>query len=105
MTNLERLEGRFLFPVKESALAGALLDRGLTDSDDYSVANIRAMDLALADMAMTAITSPTITEGDYQLNHSNKGELRKLADGIYSKWNESNPFDSSPKVRNATNKW
>jgi len=105
MTNLERLSGKFLFPVQESALTGALLDRGLTHDDDYSVDNKRAVELAMADMAMTLITSPTVTEGGYQLNHSNKGELRRLADGIYSRWNEDNPFENSPKVRDATNKW
>lgn len=105
MTNLERLSGKFLFPVQESALIGALLDRGLTYTDDYAVANKRAMELTMADMAMTLITSPSITEGGYQINHSNKGELRRLADGIYSRWNEDNPFDFSPKVRDATNKW
>lgn len=105
MTNLERLKGKFLYPVQESTLIGALLDRGLTDSDVYSVANIRAMDLALADCAMTVITTPNIIEGGYQMSHSNKGELRRLADGLYARWNEVNPFNSSPKVTNASNKW
>lgn len=93
-----------MFPVKSAVLEGALIDRELSSTDTYTKSNLRAMDLAVADCCMTLITSPTVLEGGYQLNHSNKGELRRLAEAIYSKWGESNPYNS-PKVRDATNRW
>jgi len=106
MTNLERLKAKFMYPLQENTFIGALLDRGLTHSSEYDPDdNKRALDLAMADCCMTAITSPSVVEGGYQLNHSNKGELRRLADGIYNRWNEDNPFDGSPKVTDASNKW
>lgn len=106
MTNLERLQGKLAYPLKENTFIGALLDRGLDSDTDYNPdTDKRAMDLAMADCAMTAITTPNITESGFQLSHSNKGELRRIADGLYAKWNESNPFDSAPKIVDKTSLW
>ena len=106
MTNIEALRADIIYPVEDSFLTKAILDRGLTDTDTYSVTdNKRLIDLALADCFVKMVTTPSITEGGFQLTLTDKSNLIKVASGIYDKYGESNPLNQAPKINDKTNYW
>ncbi len=105
MTNLEAIKGLVNYPLPENTFKLALVNRELTESDEYSTTNKRALELAQADLCKVIITSPNIMEADYQLSLTAKSELRKLASGIYTRHGEKDPFKETITISNGTNRW
>jgi|GEM_PF-1808825 hypothetical protein len=64
-----------------------LTDRGLSAAADYGDSS-EEFELAKADVYITLITVPNISEGGYRISITEKKELRKLANDIYRKYNE-----------------
>lgn len=87
-----------MYPVKDDKFQSVLFDRELAPDDAYSISNKKAIDLAMADLYVILITTPTIAEGGYQLALTDKTNLMKVASGIYSKYGETDPFNSNPTV-------
>lgn len=88
MTYLEAIKARLNYPLSDNAFVLALEDRGLTSTETYVKG--QAFDLAYADAIMTLVTAPNIREGGYSLSLSDKGNLTKLANGIYVKYGAVN---------------
>lgn len=103
MTNFEALRAKVVYPLEDSTIELALIDRGLDATGDYLVANKRVLELAQADCLIVIINSPTISEEGFQLSHTNKGELIKVAQGLYKKWGEADPFET--KIEDITDQW
>jgi hypothetical protein len=96
MTNLEAIKAKLNYPLSENAFILALQDRGLTSVGIYVKG--QSFDLAYADAITTLVTVPNVTEGGYQVSLTDKTSLLKLADGIYTKYSESNPISSLKKT-------
>jgi hypothetical protein len=84
MTNLEALKGKLSYPLKSNSFILALADRGLSDSATYL--KCKEFDLAYADVIMTLLTVPNVSESGYSISLSDKQTLLGLANGIYDKY-------------------
>jgi hypothetical protein len=104
MTNLEALKAIVQYPLDNNSFKLALISRSLTEIDTYSASNLKKLELAKADCLSTILSTPTTTEGGFSLAHTNKGEVRKEMERLYSKWGESYNV-SNPVIRDATNQW
>lgn len=104
MTNLEALKAIIQYPLDEDSFKLVLINRSLTETETYSASNLKKLELAKADCLATILSTPTIAEGGMQLSHTNKGEVRKEMERIYTKWGESKNV-SGDVVKDATNQW
>jgi hypothetical protein len=104
MTNLDALKAIVGFPLDENSYKLALINRSMVDSDTYSALNLKKIELSKADCLSMILSTPTIVEGGMQLSHTNKGEVRKEMERLYSKWGE-NQNVSSAVIKDATNQW
>lgn len=104
MTNLEALSASVNYPVDKIKVQKILIDNGLNDSDTY-VGTTKAFELATAALYVLLITSANISEGDFQISATDKGNYLTLANGIYSKYGINNPLVSKPKIHNRSNLW
>lgn len=106
MTNLEALQSIIgvNYPFDTLTYQKALIDQGLNDSDSYSVANAKGIDLAFAGVLLTVITSVDIKEGGYAVTNADRDALIKILNAIYNKWGLP-PLVGAPILRNASNKW
>ena len=86
MTNLEALQATVAgYPIATNTFVKALTDRGITSTDTYAGGS-QAFDLATADVYVVLVSGINITEGGYQIAITDKSNLLKLANGLYSKW-------------------
>lgn len=90
MTYLEALKAKLNYPLTDNAFTLALTDRGMTASADYAYS--AAFQLAYADVIMTLVTSPNISESGYSISMSEKESLKKLAQGIYETYGAVSPI-------------
>jgi len=105
MTNLAALNASVMYPVDTAKLEKALFDRGVSPEGDYSLSNKKLLDLATADLYVVLITTPTITEGGYQISLTDKSNLMKVASGIYDKYGEYNPFATQSPTISPVSPW
>jgi len=101
MTNFEALKASVMYPVEDVTLKKALFDRGLTDTDTYSLSVKKEVDLCSADVMVTLITAPNISEGGYSVTLSDKAILKQTASAIYSRYGVFDPFTLKPTVKGA----
>jgi hypothetical protein len=80
MTNKEALLAKLQTPVSDASLEVALLDRGVSPSDQYGVSEIKGVELALVDLLYSLYTKPDISEGGYSVSHPDF--LRKVRERI-----------------------
>lgn len=102
MTNLEAIKGKLPYPLSDNAFTLALTDRGLVSTSTYSVSNKEALELAQADLICTLISAPDISESGYKVSLSDKKSMKALANGIYSKYDQTSPL--APKIK-TVNLW
>lgn len=95
MTNLEAITAKLNYPLTENTFIVALEDRGVVSDNVY--ASGEAFDLAYADVIITLVTTPNITEGGYSISLTDKKTLLALADKIYMKYSVANPLGSLKK--------
>jgi hypothetical protein len=97
MTYLEAIRGKLNYPLSENAFKVALEDRGLYSEDIY--VKCESFDLAYADLIVTLLTAPNISEGGFTINLADRKTLLNIADKIYTKYDEASPIDSlKPKA-------
>lgn len=96
MTILEALSGSVNYPVDENKLKKILVDRGLSDTETYTkeVGLGMAFQLATADVYTLLVSSANIAEGGYSVSMTDKSNMIKLANGIYSKYGIDSPFQA-----------
>ena len=103
MTNLEAIKAIVQYPLDDTSFELALLNRDLTGSDAYSKSNLKGLELAKADCLVTIISSPDISESGYDISHSDKEQLKKIASALYRKWGVYDPYGGV--IIDATNQW
>lgn len=104
MTNLEALTSAVNYPVDKIKIQKLLIDNGLNDSDTYSGPG-KAFDMATAGLYVLLVTSANISEGDFQVSATDKGNYMLLASGIYRKYGVQDPLKERPAIRNRSNCW
>lgn len=97
MTNLEAIKAKLNYPLADNSYILALSVRGLIHTDTFS--DTRSLELAQADLMYTLLTSPSVTEGGYSITLTNKEYVAKLANGIYAKYGEHNPYEKKPSAK------
>ena len=91
MTNLEAIQAKLNYPLSENSFILALMNRGLDYLANYSVSNLRLLELSQADLIISLVSAPNITEGGYQVSISDRKSLELVANGIYTKYDEYIP--------------
>lgn len=104
MTNLEALSASVNYPIDRIKLQKLLIDNGLNEADVYSGPS-KAFELATASLYALLVTSANLSEGDFQISATDKGNYLKLAAGIYAKYGMPNPLEARPSIRNRSNYW
>lgn len=85
MTYLEALKAKVDYPLSDNAFILALEDRVLTSTDTYVKG--KSFDLAYADCLCVLVTMADKKEGShFSISISEKQNLIKLANGIYTKY-------------------
>jgi hypothetical protein len=105
MTNFEAIQASVIYPVEDAKLNKVLFDRDLNPSELYSKENKRAVDLATADLYVSMIATPQITEGGYQISLTDKSNLMKVASAVYLKYGEKDPFAEIKPSVTGFNPW
>lgn len=103
MTNLEALKSTVAgYPLAELTFQRALIDRGLTATDEYP-GKSKQFELATADIYVVLVTAANIQEGGFQVSVAERANFLKLAEGVYRKWGESAMGD--PEISDASMQW
>lgn len=105
MTNKEALTGTLLYPLDVAAIDTAIIDRGLNAGADYT-GRTKEYELAQADLfALTATAPKSVSEGGYSISSAEAKELMALANKIYARYGETNPYSSTPTISDKSYKW
>lgn len=81
------------FPLPEDTLDKVLIDASLTGSDDYSVANKRAIDLCAIELFLFLLTSADIKDLDFARTLPSEGKLKTAYRILTSKCEVPNLID------------
>lgn len=84
MTYLEALKAKIDYPLSDNAFTLALTDRGLVSTDTYVKGKL--FDLAYADCLTVLVSMADKKEGSFSISISEKENLIRLANGIYSRY-------------------
>ena len=95
MTNLEAIKAKLNYPLSDNSFILALVNRGLDSASVYSVSNLRLLELSQADLIVSLVSAPNVTEGGYQVSISDRKSLESVANGIYSKYDEYSPMKAT----------
>ena len=98
MTNREALAAKINIKLAPEKLDVSLIDHNLSPESQY-VGPSKEFDLALADIYVLLVTTPMVQEGGYQLNMTEKAQLIKLADGIFSKYGLPSPLSKTITIK------
>lgn len=104
MTNLEALKSIIggNYPFDNNMYSKALIDQGISETDTYSILNIKPIDLAYAGLIQTLIVSPDIGEGSYKLTVADRADLIKIRTAILNKYGLS---ESTGFVKDRSDIW
>lgn len=98
MTLKEALKSTVGYPIPDPTAETIALKRGLVLTEgETAVTATQALltskefELATADIYNWLVTTPSVTEGGVRISMTEKEQLKKLASGIYSKWNVQDP--------------
>lgn len=92
MTIKEALSSTVAFPLPNNRVDKALIDAELDGTSDYTKASEKAVDLAMAGLLLTLITSADETEDDVSTKLPNRDVLMKACSALYRKWGLPDPF-------------
>ena len=106
MTNLEALKAMSGgYPISENSFLLILTDRKIEPAGDYTE-KTQAFELAVADIYKMLVTSINITEGGFTVSVTEKANLSKMANAIYSKYGETGSLtESKPQIKNRSYLW
>ena len=97
MTNLEAIKAKLPYPLADNSFILALSVRGLVSSETFS--DTRSLELAQADLIYSLVLTPNVTEGGYSISFSDKNAILRVADGIYARYGERNPYQKKPTLK------
>src|SRR5690606_22131348 len=93
-------QASFLNDVPESALEFQLTEVELTPNAEYSVADRKSLDLALAGLFLFIATQPaSIKELDWGITNISVSDLVKLRRGLLKKWGIDDDFNDQPEIK------
>jgi len=100
MTILEALKSKVSYPLSDSFFQSVLIERGLSTEGDFTqeVAQSKEFKLCYADALIRMISGVNATEGDYSVSLSDRDNLLKIANTIYSKYGEPEFTELRPTV-------
>lgn len=101
MTNRERIEAYLGFkPASPNVIEGALIDVGLTGTDEYTADSSAVKRAAIKTMRILLTTADTSNENGYAIKYD-RASLLKLIDQL----EEEIAPAGMPKIRNKSYKW
>jgi hypothetical protein len=94
------------FPIPVERVEKALIDSGLDGDTIYAKADEKAVDLAMAGLLQTLITSGTVKEGGFTREMPAAAVLRSLRNDLLHKWgiDESLPV-KVPAIYDGSDLW
>ncbi|MDP3561725.1 MAG: hypothetical protein Q8R83_06080 [Legionellaceae bacterium] len=101
MTNEEALKAQFssLNKVKPMSIQFHLMEQSLNASDEYTLGNRKALDLALAGLLFVLATNPkSISELDFSITSHDPKELLQMREGLLNKWNVKDTMSTGPTI-------
>lgn len=100
MTIKEALLSTVSFTLPNNRVDKALIDAELNPNEVYSKASEKAIDLCMAGLLLTIITSADVTEDDVSIKLPSRDVLLKVYGTLLTKWGVVNPLEpSTPKAR------
>lgn len=106
MTIKEALKSTINFPLPDITLDKSLIDADLIGTSDYTKDKAKAVDLCMAGLLFTLITSPDLTEDDVSIKLPSRDVLLKVYSAICKKWKVEDPFaPAKPTVRQKLGYW
>lgn len=105
MTNKEAIISSLIYPVQDATVTKMLIDRGMDGDADYT-GTTREYELAFADIVSLTATAPkSVSEGGFSISPADGAQLQALANRIYKKYGEANPYGSTPQITDKSNIW
>lgn len=99
MTVKEALASTISFNLPAGRIDKALIDAELDGNSNYTKADERKVDLCMAGLLFTLITSADVTEDDVSVKLPSREVLLKVYSGIVNKWGEPDVFAAErPRV-------
>jgi hypothetical protein len=86
MTIKEALTSTVNFSIPQNRIEKALIDAALDGSADYAKANEQAVDMCMAGLLLTLITSADVTEDDVSIKLPSRDVLMKVRSSLIDKW-------------------
>lgn len=98
MTVKEALISTVNFPLPENRIEKSLIDAGLSGQATYGQSDAQAVDMCMAGLLLTLITSPDVTEDDVSIKLPSREVLMKVRVSLIDKWAPV-VVDSKPIVK------
>ena len=87
MTNLEAMKNIINYPLKEGSFMIALQRAGILPTEQFVIANAKALDVASSWLILTVLTSPkSVSEGGYSITYADRDALLKARSLLLSYW-------------------
>lgn len=100
LTIKEALISTVNFPIPEHRVEKALIDSELDGTAIYAKTDEKAIDLCMAGLLFTLLTSADITEGEWSQKLPSRDVILKVYGYLLQKWHEPNPLDlAKPTVK------
>ncbi|MCW0484060.1 DUF6706 family protein [Gaoshiqia sediminis] len=88
MTVLEAIKSTVAgYPLSDDTFNRVLIDRGLSATAEYAGTS-KEFELAKADILMVLVSAAGITEGGFQISVTDKSNFIKMANAIYTKYDD-----------------
>jgi hypothetical protein len=87
LTKKEALKSTVNFPLPDQLIEKVLIDQSLDGEAPYTKADVRDIDLAMAGLLFSLLTSADQTEGDWTVKLPQRDVLLKVYSSLCIKWN------------------
>ena len=106
MTTLKALQSKagLNYPFTEDTCLTALIEQGLTGSEQYSIEYVEQVEKACAGLILALVTSADVTEGGYSVSLPNRDALIKVYNIYANKWGWPE-YDDQPTITDKSFLW
>jgi hypothetical protein len=91
MTIKEALISTVNFAIPDNRIEKALIDASLSGSAIYAKDAERAIDMCMAGLLLTLMTTADVTEDDVSIKIPDRAQLLKVYSFLLKKWGETDP--------------
>jgi hypothetical protein len=99
MTIKEALTSTVNFSLPANRVEKALIDAELDGTATYAKTDEKAVDLAMAGLLLTLMTSADVTEDDVSIKLPSRDVLRSLRNDLIAKWPDTPVVEKKPSVK------